>query len=386
MRILHVVDGIPPESLGGAGRIALEIASEQRKQGNETAILCAAPPTSLPETINGIRILTIPRLPDRFTHFRCVFSHSREREMLEKIQTFKPDVIHAHTISRQCGYRWMKSVKQGNIRLIVTCHDVSHVAYGKVRGTEKHLWFIEMLRYRWTWNPFRNVLIKRYLQNADAILAVSDALRDYLMRRDIPNVRTVHNGIDLNFWKPETTKTEARTKLGLPEHAFLFLLAGRMGYDKGSTLISATLPHDAGLILAGDNFSDEFAPVRNRMHIFKNQTAEQMKLQYAACDAVLVPSRCLDCFPTVCLEAMAMEKPVLATTMGGAKESVANGNTGWILDPWDENAWKNKMQWCIDHASELIAMGKNGRKRMEEEFTIERMAEQLMNIYTHLIP
>lgn len=381
MRILHIVDGIPPETLGGAGRIALEISAQQRKKGHDVGILCAAAIDRTSGDIDGIRILTIPKRPDRFAHFRCVFSRSREREMLKRIGEFSPDVIHAHTISRQCGYRWMTHAKRQGIRIVVTCHDVSHVAYGKVQGTEKRLWVKEMLRYRWQWNPFRRVLIRHFLRHADVILAVSDALATYLRKRGIPDVRTLHNGIDLSFWKPETSQADARTTLGLPQNQFLFLLAGRMGYDKGSTLIAATLPENADLILAGDNFSDEFAPIKDRMHCFKNQTAEQMKLHYAACDAVHVPSRCFDCFPTVCLEAMAMEKPVLATTMGGSKESVLDGETGWILDPWNESLWREKMQWCIEHRSELGAVGKKGRVRMEKYFAIEKMCEELMGMY-----
>ncbi|MSR67553.1 glycosyltransferase family 1 protein [Candidatus Peribacteria bacterium] len=381
MRILHIVDGIPPATLGGTGRIVMEIAVRQLRNGESVGILSAADPEMLPKEHQGIRLLTVPRIAKRFIHFSTVFSRSREQEMLQKIKEFSPNIIHAHTISRQCGYRWMKEVKKQDIRLIVTCHDVSHVSYGKVLGNEKNLWLTEMLRYRWAWNPLRTFMIKKYLKNADVILTVSDALKEYLLRRGIPEARTVHNGIDLTYWKPAMSQLEAREQLQLPKDRFLFLIAGRMGFDKGSTLIAATLPENADLIIAGDNVSDEFAPVRNRMHVYKNQNAEQMKLHYSACDAVLVPSRCLDCFPTVCLEAMAMERPVLATSMGGAKEAVLEGDTGWIIDPWNESAWQSRLLWCTEHLPELREMGKRGRSRMESTFSIERMVDLLDTVY-----
>ncbi len=381
MRILHIVDGIPPVTLGGTGRIVMEIALQQLRNGKFVGILSAAKQGELPHEHQGIQLLTVPRIKKRFIHFATVFSRSREREVLQKIEEFEPDIIHAHTISRQCGYRWMKEVKKKGIRLIITCHDVSHVSYGKVLGNESNLWLTEMLRYRWTWNPLRMFAIKKYLKNADVILTVSDALKEYLSKRGIRKMQTMHNGIDLSYWKPSVSQVEAREQLRLPQDRLLFLLAGRMGFDKGSTLIAATLPKNADLVIAGDNVSDEFAPVQKRMHVYKNQNAEQMKLHYSACDAVLVPSRCLDCFPTVCLEAMAMERPVLATCMGGAKEAVIDGDTGWIIDPWDESAWQRRMEWCTEHRPELMEAGKKGRKRMESTFSIEQMVDLLDTVY-----
>lgn len=381
MRILHIVDGIPPYTLGGTGRIVTEIARGQRKAGHDVAILSAAKPGTLPENIDGVTILTLEPQSERWAHWRSVFSVSRDREVLKKIDSFKPNVVHAHTISRQIGYGWMPAVKKCGIKLIVTCHDVSHVAYGKVQGIETNLWLSEAKRYRWSWNPLRHVLIKHFLKSANTILTVSDALRAYLEKRGLTNLQTLHNGIDLEFWKPNITKSDARTKLKLPQDKFLFLLAGRMGVDKGSTLIAATLPKNADLVLAGDRFSSEFTLVKNRMHVFYNQSANDMLLQYAATDVVLVPSRCLDCFPTVCLEAMALERPVIATSWGGAKESVQDGVTGWILDPLDEQAWREKMEWCMKNAVDLPAFGAAARKRMTERFGLPKMLDVLEEIY-----
>lgn len=381
MRILHIVDGIPPTVLGGTGRIVLEVARSQQRAGHDVGILSAATAGTLPDTLDGIRLLSIEPQSERTAHYRSVFSRTLERSVLKIIDVFQPNIVHAHTISRQVGYRWMSEMKRCNIKLIVTCHDVSHISYGKIWPGRAPSWWQDFRRYRWSWNPFRHMLIRSFLKNADQILTVSDALKTELELHKFPPMQTVHNGIDLSFWKPSMTKQEARQVLKLPTNRFLFLLAGRMGFDKGSTLIAATLPKNADLVLAGDRFSDEFAPVKDRMHIFYNQSAEEMRLQYAASDIVLVPSRCLDCFPTVCLEAMAMQRPVLATSWGGAKESVEDGKTGWILDPFDENAWREKMAWCLSHPQELAAAGDAGRARMEKEFSITMMINQLEKVY-----
>lgn len=379
MRILHLVDGIPPAVLGGTGRIATEVARGQTQAGDTVGILSAAKPGALPASIHGVQLLSIEPSSDRWAHWRCVLSRALTRRVVETINSFQPDVIHAHTISRQIGYGWMAHAKASGIRIVMTCHDVSHVAYGKVTGGEKHLWLTEAKRHGLTWNPLRHILIKRALRHADVIMTVSDALREYLTRRGIPNLRTVHNGIDTGYWKPEMSKEEARAALKLPQDAFLFLLTGRMGVDKGSTLIASALPKDAHLVLAGDRFS-EFGPVKDRSHIFLNQTADQMKLHYTAADVTLVPSRCLDCFPTVCLESMAMGCPVMATSWGGAKESVQHGITGWILNPLDADAWRTQMAWCIKNKTGLDTFGKAGRERMRT-FDLTAMLRKLKEAY-----
>ena len=175
MRILHIVDGIPPAVLVGTGRIVTEIARSQTKAGHDVAILSAATSGTLPDTLNGIKIFTIEPKSERWAHWRSVFSVSREKIIFQKIRSFQPDIVHAHTISRQIGYGWMPKMKRHGIRLIVTCHDVSHIAYGKIWPGKAPSWQQDLMRYRWSWNPFRHVLIRSFLKSANHILTVRDA-------------------------------------------------------------------------------------------------------------------------------------------------------------------------------------------------------------------
>ena len=379
MKILHVTDGIPPDYLGGTGQVVRELALEQTKHGHQVGILTAS--DAGPRTEDAVQIFTLKPLPRRFVHYRSVFSKKRGNEVMDVIRSFKPDLIHVHTIAWQVGYTWIKEASSRGIVMIASCHDVSHIAGGKVTGRELSILLTELKRSKWQWNPVRNFFIRRALYKTDGVLSVSAALADYLGQHRIAPVRVMHNGINTTFWKPELSKAEVRKMLNLPENETYFLLAGRLGHDKGSTLIAATLPENAHLLLAGSGFGDLFSKIEQRTHVFPNQTPDAMRTLYSACDAVLVPSRCLDCFPTVCLEAMAMERAVIATSWGGAKESVVNDKTGWILDPYDTEGWRTRMSWCTAHTADLELMGKLGRERVEKEFTVAEMAEALESIY-----
>jgi glycosyltransferase involved in cell wall biosynthesis len=77
---------------------------------------------------------------------------------------------------------------------------------------------------------------------------------------------------------------------------------------------------------------------------------------------------------------MAMGCPVMATSWGGAKESVQHGITGWILNPLDADAWRTQMAWCIKNKAELDTYGKAGRERMRT-FDLTAMLRKLKDVY-----
>lgn len=381
MRILQISDEVPQVELGGSGRIAWETSRGMAGRGHEVWLLTAANAGVLPSEAEGFRIVTLPRLPIRWAHYRSVFSVRRRREIEAIINTVRPDVIHAHGLAWQMGYGWIRHAEKLGIPCVYTAHGTMHVSYGKVTGRETRLGWSDLKRAKWMMNPLRNPLVRTALNRCSVILCVSDALRTYLERFGFRNMRTLHNGIDLDFWKPTMTKEKARQSLGLPEDTPLFLLAGRIGHDKGSTVIMRTLPAEAHLVVAGSVDASLFPLIQDRVHIFKNQPAEGMRALYAACDAALVPSVYLDPFPTVCLESMACGRPVVATAHGGSSEAVADGVTGWVLDPLNENALRERLAWCTKNVPAMQAMGPDCRRRAEELFSQTIFCDKLLHIY-----
>jgi glycosyltransferase involved in cell wall biosynthesis len=377
MKILHITDGIPPHTLGGAGRIAWETCLGLTAQGHETSILTAGPTNTLPQEQNGIHIRTLPNLPHRFAHYSSVLSKKRADEVLNILNEEQPDLVHAHVLAWHMGYRWME---KSPAPIVFTAHDTMTVAYGRVTGREKLL-FHELKRARWTINPSRNALIRKALTKAKKRLCVSDALRTYLESKGLPAFQTLHNGIDIHFWKENASKKEAQKLVTIPPDVPVFLLAGRIGPDKGSTVVAKTLPENAHLILAGHADWETFTYLGKRLHVLPNQGPEEMRVLYSACDVALVPSVYLDPFPTICLEAMACSRPVLATCFGGAKEAVKDGETGWIIDPTDTASLQEHLAWCAAHREELVEIGQKGRRHVETHFSLERYLGDLLAIY-----
>lgn len=380
MRILHVCDGMPPQILGGAGGIMQKLATEQARQGHDVHVLSASS-SATPMHDHPWTNHVIPKLGIRFSHYRSVFSGRREREVMAVIKEVSPDVVHAHAIAFQIGYRWMPAARKAGIRVVGTFHDAMHIRYGKVTGRESNPALDEFRRFRWSYNPLRNALIASYLRSADALVAVSDALREYVQPLTPKSIQTIHNGIDLDFWKPTENQRAARQALELPIEAPIFLIAGRLGGSKGLPLALTALPRNALLLVAGE--VGTLATRDRRCRVFERQSQEAMKRLYLASDAVLVPSNYLDPFPTVCLEAMASGRPVIATSMGGAKEAVSENETGWILDPDDSGAWASRMEWCALNRNDMTEIGKAARRLAEARFDVKYMAKNMERIYSH---
>ncbi len=383
MRILLLNDDLPMTALGGSGRVVAEAAQELSKRGHAVGIITAAHKDGTPFAMPGIEIMTVPSLPVRWAHWRSVFSKKRGREVLSFIDAFKPDVIHAHGVAWQIGYRWMDEIIRRGTPCFYTAHGMMIVSYGKVLGDESALWWNDLKKARWTYNPFRNAMIKSRLSKVTALLCVSHALKEYYEKVHgyRGNLKVLHNGIDTDFWTKQQSQTEARKKFGLPLDVPLGLLAGRLGYDKGLDLLLGIWPKvgsNAHLVLAGS-----VPPVsQDRVHILPQMNAEGMRTLYAAVDVNLVPSLCFDCFPTTSLESMSCETPAIVTDRGGGKEAIIEGSTSWVINPRNSDEVLARINECFAKRSEMPTVGKAAREHVQAHFSLSSHIDRLLEIYS----
>lgn len=74
-------------------------------------------------------------------------------------------------------------------------------------------------------------------------------------------------------------------------------------------------------------------------------------------------------------EAMACELPVIASAVGGIPESVIEGETGYLLKPQDLDGFEDRIRFLIEHPEKRRKLGANGRKRVDEHYSIERLTK-----------
>jgi glycosyltransferase involved in cell wall biosynthesis len=96
---------------------------------------------------------------------------------------------------------------------------------------------------------------------------------------------------------------------------------------------------------------------------------------------VFVLSSLWEGFPMTIIEAMAAAKPVVVTDVGGNREAVVHGTTGYLVPPSDARALASSVRTLLLDEGLASRMGKEGRERFEREFTADKMVKKTRELY-----
>jgi len=100
--------------------------------------------------------------------------------------------------------------------------------------------------------------------------------------------------------------------------------------------------------------------------------------------SICVSSSLVEQFSAYLLECMAAKKPIIATRVGGTQEAIRSGIEGYLVPPRDVDSLASKIIELIDNPEKAISMGKKGRKRIEQDFSMEIGASKLGHLYDSL--
>ena len=272
--------------------------------------------------------------------------------------------------------------------------------YGKPIVLTQHNTFIEYENYLWDHVEWLNdcAIGRQVLRGADKIVVVSKATRNYVLSlgADLEKIEVLHNGVDLNRFKPLTgIKEIMRKKLGIPKEASTTLTVRRLVYKNGiDTLIeSARLaikknPRLVFVVIGKGPDSEEAKERIVQLEMQKNFrltgfiSDEELPVYYNAADFFVLPSKSGEGLPLVALEAMACGLPIIATNVGGTSE-VINEKYGKLVPPDAPDALAEAI---VDFSHrDLEFLKKDLRMSIEEKFSWDRNVEKLYGIYEELI-
>jgi glycosyltransferase involved in cell wall biosynthesis len=111
-----------------------------------------------------------------------------------------------------------------------------------------------------------------------------------------------------------------------------------------------------------------------------------MPLAYSLADAIVSSSIEPEAFGRVAVEAQAMAKPIIASNIGGSKETIINKKTGFLYKFDDPRELAKSLNTVIQLTQEeLISMGNEGRKNIAKKFDVEIMCDSNLNEYKKLL-
>lgn len=244
---------------------------------------------------------------------------------------------------------------------------------------------------------------------ADMIITVSYAMKDELVQLGFPKdkIHVSYNGVDPQKYNPEHVSPEdvkkLREKYGIRENDFMILFLGRLVGVKGVDKLIMAMSHilrkiqNAKLVIVGVGDLQEYLMNLTRTlrlddyvkFCFDFIPEEERILHYAACDVAVFPSF-YEPFGIVALEAMSMEKPVVvgATGVSGMREIVicrGEEQCGFHIDPNNPSDIAWGVVAALEDPEKRKFLGKNGRKRVLNEFTWSKIAEKTVELYQKIV-
>ena len=188
-------------------------------------------------------------------------------------------------------------------------------------------------------------------------------------------VHPLHVGMDLELWPylPKTETDKARLNI--------LFVGGNFIRKGGDLLLRVYNQHFAGradLHLVTQEPPADLPP-NVFVHTGLGANDPRLRKLYEQADSFVLPTRA-DVSSIVSLEAMATGRPVIATRMGGIPDIVAEGETGYLIEPDDAEALTKHMTALLEDASLRRRMGERGRARAEERFSAAKNVARILEV------
>jgi glycosyltransferase involved in cell wall biosynthesis len=243
--------------------------------------------------------------------------------------------------------------------------------------------------------PVRLVNRVTYRRNA-AVTAVSDAVASSIAGYPGPRARVVANGVSCEV-DPEAAAA-VRRELGIDGATPLVVHVGNIRPHKGhANLVAATellvrrMPNVHVVSIGGEKNDGDLARVRSlaadagvtdRLH-FLGRREDALEF-VAACDVFANPSD-FEGLPVAVLEAMALQRPVVATAVGGVPAIVQDDVTGVLVPAKDPAALADGIADLLGDRDRAASLAAAGRKVVERDYSLEAMVRTIEGVYREIL-
>lgn len=365
---------LPHMEQGGMQRHVVDVARHAAKAGWQIHI--ASSGGVLERDLIGYKARHV-HLPVASTspwqQLRCMFklaAYAKANEI---------SLIHAH--DPRCGWSAAFAARRANTTFLATAHRVIEGRSGLAR------------------------LGRRIMVMGDRTIATSHHIGQQLVQQlqaEQNRIRVVYRGIDLAEFKPESILGHRIAALAdrwrTRDGRAVVLLPGRVAPDNGHLTALAAMTvldrDDFDVVIVGEQERDnayikklerEIAAKKLGERVRFGGFCEDMPAALALADLVILPTANGNGSGRILLEAQAMGKPVIVSSVGSFEELVLPASTGWLIQPGDEG----ELAWALDRALSMEGevkdrLAKRARDFIAAEFSVERMAERTMAVYDEL--
>jgi glycosyltransferase involved in cell wall biosynthesis len=294
----------------------------------------------------------------------------------------------AHRWDIRVLWRLTRLLRQRRIDAVVTVGTGDKMFWGRLAA-----WFagvpVICSALHCTGLPERVERLNRLLTPlTDAFIAVAEPQSRYLAKSEgcpADRIRVIPNGIDTARFQPKQPNESLQQKFGLTPETPVVGIVAALRPEKNHELLlrAAALVHErvptAKYLIVGDGprraslekLTEELSLSDAVRFLGTRRDVPEMMALFQ----VLALTSHMEANPVCLLEAMACEKPVVATDVGSISETVSDGQTGYLVPPGDVATLADRLVALLEDRQLAAAMGRSGREKVLARWSTERMVE-----------
>ena len=377
---------------GGTGAYVYYLSNELMKNGYKICVVTGSDQTldiKVNEQLN-VFFLKIPKMPVIKSFMLAASSYRKLNSVRERVNV---DITHANlplTPNFAVPPNFGKT-------LVCTVHStwkgeaqaIRGEPYSRLNANEKF-----MVSFNW----FLRIFEEKMLERANKIIAVSHfTKRELLEYYKVPEkkIRVIHNGVDVNKFKPAKDKRKIKEELGFKGDDLAIVSVGRLYARKGLFTLIESMPavvkrfKNAKFIISGKGQSDEMRKLVNYADrigvkgsiIFTGYYPDKkLPKLYQAAD-VFAFSTFYEHHPFAVLEALSTGLPVVTTRVGGIPETIESGKNGFLVEPFNPKQFADRILYLLEHPAEASEMGSLARKTILERFDWRIVVKDVLKVY-----
>ena len=252
--------------------------------------------------------------------------------------------------------------------------------------------------------------VNRYsavMTKGERIIAISRAIASHIIEKygvSHNRITLIYRGVDDTVFDPDLVSEDRIRTL---RHGWqlnnvnvpILMLPGRLTKWKGHDIFIKSLARIKSLpwiaLCVGDKDENRSYGTFLEKLIFQEGLADKIRFVGHCEDmpaALMIPDVVVsasstepEAFGRIAVEAQAMGKPVIATAHGGSLETVLDGETGWLVNPCDVKELSAVLAETIQNRALMDRFGRRGRAWVKEMFTVRKMCENTLELYSRLI-
>lgn len=248
-----------------------------------------------------------------------------------------------------------------------------------------------------------SIRIRKHLLNfvhrlPDAMITTGEGVRQTLVRDGVlspQRIVSIPTGVDVSHFAPEPEEKGLRESLGIPDQALIVTTVAVMREKKRHEVLLRALARLAGRIdvyglLVGEGgyratIEQQIRDLDLGKRVFLLGHLEDVRPALRSAAVVASTSAGMEGVPQALMQALAMERPVVATDDGSVSELIEHERTGLLVRPEQPEAVAAAIERFVGDPTFAAACGKRGREHVVAHYSVDRMVDAVLSLYETLL-